>query len=237
MPPGGSRFCTNWPAQPGKLPLFLPEGQTLKVVPNRHLRYFLDVPAGTAIPDEVFAAGEALEYGRHDYAAASRWFSDLANGSNGAVRAGALLRKARNEFRRNESSSALAAYAEMARLGSVTIEGEPAELVERFVRLGMLSGTVLAAETSALVDDLESGRWPLSRTSDEYYRAGLARFTRVQAAAPLWEDSIAALLDTSRQAGMESGGTGDLGSRLSASAPGMALPGGRCCRWLSPAGR
>jgi signal transduction histidine kinase len=181
------------------------EGQTLKVVPNRHLRYFLDVPAGTAIPDEVFAAGEALEYGRHDYAAASRWFSDLANGSNGAVRAGALLRQARNEFRRNESSSALAAYAEMARLGSVTIEGEPAELVGRFVRLGMLSGTVLAAETSALVDDLESGRWPLSRTSYEYYRAGLARFTRVQATAPLWEDSIAALLDTSRQAGMESG--------------------------------
>ncbi len=189
----------------GEATAVLAEGRTLKLVPNRHLRYFPEIPAGADVPDQVFAAGEALEYAQHNYAAASRWFGHLANGSNGAVRAGALLRRARNELRRNESSAALASYAEMAQLGSVTIEGEPAELVARFTRLGLLNGSILETETSRLVDDLDSGRWPLSRTSYEFYRAGLARFTGVQPAAPLWEDSIAALIGTSRQAGMESG--------------------------------
>ncbi|HYO80935.1 MAG TPA: HAMP domain-containing sensor histidine kinase [Bryobacteraceae bacterium] len=181
------------------------EDQTFRLIPNRPLRYRPDKGFEAPITDSVFAPGEALEYERHDYSAAARWFVQLANRSHGAVRAGALLRAARNEVRQKRVSAALGLYSELAALGTVRLEADPAELVGRYARLALLPERTRVGEAASLALDLESGRWTLSRASYEYYRDELAPMTAVQAALPLWEDSIEGVVSASRQAGIESG--------------------------------
>jgi signal transduction histidine kinase len=180
-------------------------GNTLKLVPERKLRYVPDPPSSATAPDTAFAPGERLEYGRNDFDAASRWFRKLAAGSQGSVRAGALLRAARNDIKRNRPALALAAYNDLARVGSASVDGEPAELVARFARLGLLADPARRLDASALESDLEAARWPVSRTTYEYYRRGLQRFVDVQPITPVWEEAVETVLATSREPGMESG--------------------------------
>jgi signal transduction histidine kinase len=181
------------------------DGNALKLVPERTLRYLPDPPPFTPAADEAFASGESLEYSGRDFDAASRWFSDLAAHSQGPIRAGALLRAARNDIKRNQPALAVAAYDELARLGSVSVDGEPAELIARFARLGALTAAARGAEAFALASDLEAGRWQVSRTTYEYYRAGLERFVQLQRITPVWEEAVESLLAMSRDPGMESG--------------------------------
>jgi hypothetical protein len=155
--------------------------------------------------ETVFAAGETLEFGRHDYAAAALWFRKLARRSEGGVRAAALMRAARNFGKEKNTSGALAVWAELAALEGVSIEGEPASLVARFARLPLLASDPKRTEAELLMRDLQSGRFALSRTSYEFYADELSRMTGLQAPPPLWEEAAHALWSFSRSAGISSG--------------------------------
>ncbi len=185
--------------------VLLAQTGTLTLVPDRRLRYVPDPPHAAAIPDEKFAAGEMIEYTHHDYTGAARYFHDLANRSNGAERAEALLRAARNDIKAKRPALALAAYSELTSSGPELVDDEPIELTARFARLGLLGDPERGLEASALASDLERGRWPISHATYEYYRSALGRFTRIQPTIPLWEEATATLLTISRQPGMESG--------------------------------
>ena len=125
-----------------------------------------DVPE--VLADAEFAHGEALEHRNRDYAAAARWFGELAARSDGALRAGALLRTARNEVKRKEPARALTAYDELARMDAVMLDGEPAPLIARHARLQLLAAQSRPAEAAALLRDLESGEVAAFPTSYQY---------------------------------------------------------------------
>jgi len=63
--------------------------------PSGHLLYYPWLPARGEAPENVFAAGEAIEFQRNDPAGASAVFRELARAPDPAIRAGALLRLAR----------------------------------------------------------------------------------------------------------------------------------------------
>jgi signal transduction histidine kinase len=116
-----------------------------------------------------------------------------------------LLRAARNEVKQDHRAQALADYAELIRLGPVTVVHEPAELVGRYARLALLNEAQRSVEATSLMRDLEAARWPLSRESYSFYWDELMRIVHAEGAVPLWEESVSELASASRQDGMESG--------------------------------
>jgi signal transduction histidine kinase len=181
------------------------EGRELRLFPERGLRYIPEATSPEVLADAEFAHGEALEHRNRDYAAAARWFGELAARSDGTLRAGALLRTARNEVKRKQPARALRAYDELARMDAVMLDGEPAPLVARHARLQLLAAQSRPVEAAVLFGDLESGKWPLSRTSYQYYRNELVSVASLSAGVPLWEEAVHALASLSRAAGHESG--------------------------------
>jgi hypothetical protein len=105
------------------------DGRTLSLFPERNLRYVPDASSVSVPSDTAFAEGEVLEHQNRDSAAAARWFRELAARSAGAVRAGALLRAARNEVKRKGIARALTDYEALARMSTVLVDGEPAPLL------------------------------------------------------------------------------------------------------------
>ena len=175
------------------------DGASWKLFPDRRLRYLPDSGRPFATNDGVFAEGEALEHRQGNYAEAARWFRELASRSEGPLRAGALLRAARNEVKRQEPARARLLYEELAELGAVSLDGEPAALVAKYARLRLLDPDARMSAARELSQDLEAGRWLLSRASYRYYRDELARIAPSPSDEPLWEEAIGAVAVFSRQ--------------------------------------
>jgi len=125
---------------------------------------FQPVPAqDPEAPASVFAEGEALEFLQAQPQRAVAWYTKLAGNSNGAVRAGALVRLGRVLRRLGRDNESRAAYAELAGLTGVRVAGAPADLLARH-ELG-----------EPLRDDLLRGRWPLTRGQFEFYWGEVSR--------------------------------------------------------------
>jgi signal transduction histidine kinase len=174
------------------------EAGRVMLFPQRSLRYVPDPPPQTPIDDAVFSGGEALEFDRRDYASAARWFADLARHSNGEIRAGALIRAARNFTKQKDSGDALAAWSDLEKLGALSVNGEPCELVASFARLRLLGDRARQTEARQLMNNLEAARWPLSRASYEYYSGELSKLTGVQPLPPIWEESVHSIAELTR---------------------------------------
>ena len=125
----------------------------------------------TAPPGEagdMFEAGERLEFQQHDFKGAASAFHALASASDPSVRAGALLRLARNERRLGRYDDALQSYARLAGLPAAQVSGLPADLVARRARcvllaqLGATAKRELEREAHQLRADLLSVKWRLS---------------------------------------------------------------------------
>jgi hypothetical protein len=180
------------------------DDQSVTLFPVRVLRYVPDPPDGGLIDETVFAQGDALE--RHgDHAAAAQWFSELASRSATSVRAGALLRAARNDVRRKQPAHALIAYDELAQMRDVRIRREPAPLLARCERLPLLPWASRSTEAASIVRDLESGTWTLSRETYESYRDELEDVVSGDRAVPLWEEAVYAVRAASRATADRSG--------------------------------
>ncbi len=132
-------------------------------------------------PDSTFAPGEDLEFGKQDQPAAIQMFRRLGGSPDPAVRAGALMRLARNLSGAGRSREALAAYASLSEMDSVAISGVPAGLIGRYARCKLLEGakreTDLLSEARLLDTELRSGRWALTAPVYWLYAADAARWT------------------------------------------------------------
>jgi len=189
------RSCKTILLEPGLVTLF----------PAISLRYDPEPPSPPVIDNNVFGDGETLEFTRRDYQAAARWFVDLADRSKDAVRAGALIGAARNFTKQKDFGRALAAWSNVEQLGAVPANGEPCALVARFARLPLLGEQSRQTEARQPINDLESGRWRLSRTSDEYFSGELSKLTGIKPAPPAWEEAVYSIAQFARTEHIASG--------------------------------
>ena len=144
----------------------------VEAFPKDRLLYYPTLPPGEAEPAE-FNEGERIEFDVHDYLLAARMFRKLAASRNAAVRAGALLRSARNWKKAGNREEALLTYDQMAALHDVRIDGVPADLTARRARCALLQelgrAEELRDEARSLQADLLAARWVLDRgTFSEY---------------------------------------------------------------------
>lgn len=135
---------------------------------------FYPIRAGApSVPASTFAGVETLEFLREDYPRALAGLRPLVRSSDPLIRAGALLRLARVLRKSGQGREALATCEDLAKLGTVPVEGLPAELVARQARLALLERLErreeLAREASALYRDLQTGRWRLTRAEYGFY--------------------------------------------------------------------
>ena len=179
--------------------LVLFTGAGMEIWPERPLRYRpLSVPPPSV---ETFSAAEDLEFRVQDYGGAARAFHVLSESGAPSTRAEALLRAARNERKAGQLPTALATYAQLAAMGAILVQGEPAELVARHARLPLLPDTVRRQEAGDLWRDLDLGRWSLSRTSFEFYAGDLGRAMP----AAVWEETVAAFWEEWKRTDTEHG--------------------------------
>ena len=159
------------PAQDALLVMLRPEN--IEAFPGHRLVYYPVLAGLPEPPPSLFAMGEDLEFQRRDFARAGAVFREQARSEDPAIRAGALVRLGRNLRKAGQPTSALAAYEELARLGSAPVFGWPAELVARQQRCRLLGDLKrlpeLARETATLERDLDSGRWRLTQPAYFFY--------------------------------------------------------------------
>ena len=131
-----------------------------------------------AAAEDVLRKAEFVEFQKSDPLAAAALYRDAAHSRDSAVRAAALVRLGRSLRKAGRTGEALAAYSELAALGSTSVSGLPAELMAREGRCSAFaeSGTqdALRREAAALLRDLDTGRWRLTRSAYEF-RANEAR--------------------------------------------------------------
>ena len=140
--------------------------------PSHRLLYLPQAPVAPLEAAAAFQAGEALEFGAKDSRRAAEAFGALARTSDGPVRAGALLRLARNLRKLNRNREALGAYSELAAMTQVEVQGLPADLVGRRARCALLHDlgrSSYAEESRALAADLIAARWRIDRGTFEAY--------------------------------------------------------------------
>jgi signal transduction histidine kinase len=149
--------------------------------PPGRLLYYPTIPDGEEPPDSTFAPGEVLEYRQNDPAGAAEVFRRLSRSPDAGVRAGALLRLGRNLRKTGRHEEALQVYDELARLGTTSILGLPAELVARESRGTVLEeiGNRQDLRTEALLmrSALWSGRWNLLRPAWEFHEEEARRWS------------------------------------------------------------
>ena len=140
----------------------------LDAFPHGRLLYHPVAAPGFAAPEAVFDRGEELEHLRRDAPGAAAWFQELARKSPPPIRAGALIRAARNLRNFGAHEAALTAYAEATRLSGTAIGEVPTELFARWARCGLLAELgrtgQLRTEALELRELLLDGRWRITQT-------------------------------------------------------------------------
>jgi tetratricopeptide (TPR) repeat protein len=163
------------PDPPGDVLIVRLSPSGLDVYPPRRLLFRPQVAHAPQAPENVFKKGELSEYRNRDYAAAAAIFRRLARSADPLVRAGALVRLARNLRKAGRNNEALSVYEELAYLGSVPVGQDPAELVGLHARCALLyqmgKRKDIVDPALRLYNDLQTARWRLTRASYEYYTA------------------------------------------------------------------
>lgn len=149
------------------------DATSVLTVPRNALPYVPVTPRNPGTPD-VFSKIEAIEFGASNTNEAADRYRGLTRERDAQVRAGALLRLGRVLRRSKDFSGALVAYRELASSGDVWVEGMPAELAalqgRRATLTAMGDRENAARVTSGLVEQLDRGRWPLTRGLAEFHR-------------------------------------------------------------------
>ena len=154
--------------------------QAVDAYSRASLLYYPFLPPAKEPPASRFEAGEVLEFQQKDFARAIAVFRDLSHSKDPAVRAGALLRLARNLRKAQQPRAALDAYDELERMGAIPMGGLPADLLARYARCVLLDELKRTAEAEgearALYADLSNGRWKLTRSVYRYYAQETSRW-------------------------------------------------------------
>jgi signal transduction histidine kinase len=164
----------------------LPAGTILIVAGDEKLESFGDLPllfypelrTPREASNDALREAERLEFQKNDPLAAAALFRKVSRSPEPEVRAAGLVRLGRSLRKAGRAQEALDAYSELAALGATAVLGLPAELLAREARCSAFEASgksdELRREAGALLRDLESGRWHLTRSAYEF-RAGEAR--------------------------------------------------------------
>lgn len=167
---------TDWPA--GVVVVTFKDG-TVDVTPTGRVAYVPAVTPRREVPAETFRAAEILEFPRRDRRAAIAAYRRLTMSQDDAVRAGALLRLARNLNAAGEVDQALDAYAALGAINGVTESAVPVSLAAAWGRCAVLAehgrDSELRAEASRFDQQLRAGAW---RVAEPVYLAYIADAVR-----------------------------------------------------------
>lgn len=145
------------------------EGRNGRVTPHR-LAWLPDV--APVSPEPAFSAADRAEWSGDLTHSLNLLRTTLAD-SRPSVQGGALLRQARILRKSVRWPEALRIYGQLAGLGSILIEGLPAEAIAHQARFAILEqiGSTREArqEAAALGQGLAVGRWMLSEASFGFY--------------------------------------------------------------------
>jgi signal transduction histidine kinase len=159
------------PADDAVVVLFKPD--SVEAFPKGRLLYYPYLPEHQEAPESIFSRGETYEFQSRNYSKAIAAFQELLHSKDPMVRAGALLRIARNQRKAGQPEAAFASYRELAQFESVTLSGVPAGLVARRARCALLAELGreedLEQEAGELYTDLQNGRWELERSVYEIH--------------------------------------------------------------------
>lgn len=148
------------------------EAAGVRAFPSQRLLYRPALDATEDLDLQMFAIGEAYEFRGRDFDRAALYFQDLAESEDQQIRAGALLRLARNQRKAGRIEAALATYRRLESL-PVAIGGRPVELLARSARASLFDelrrNSLLGDEARRLASDLHSGRWPLTHAAYQHY--------------------------------------------------------------------
>jgi len=155
----------------GLIVVFRP--QAVDAYPSTALLYYPFQPAARDAPDNIFEAGEVAEFQQKDFAKAIAIFRELSRSEDPTVRAGALVRLARNLRKAQQPRAALDVYDQLEQMGATSVGGLPAELLARHARCTLLNelkrATEVKREAGLLYADLRSGQWKLDRGAFRFY--------------------------------------------------------------------
>ena len=165
-----------------------------RAYPKERVAYLPAVPALPEAGAGVFSQGEDLEFRGRDHAAAVRVFRELATSSDPAVRAGALLRLARNLRAIGRNEEAMEAYTRLSDMDGVSVAGLPAGIAGLYGRAKLLEQenrtSELSAEAQRLGHALQSGRWALTGPVYWLYSADAVRWSGVAAQSRTREEEM-----------------------------------------------
>ena len=154
---------------------------SFSAAPAGRLLYRPFVPVEREAAAAQFAEGETFEFQEGQPQAALERYRKLADSQDQAVRAGALLRMGRVLRRIGAAGEAAKIYGQLAAVAGVRMAGVPAELVGRHALCELLSRR---ADAEALLADLRTARWPLTKGQFEFYWSEAARLTGRAEAPP-----------------------------------------------------
>ncbi len=165
-----------------------------RAYPKERIAYLPAVPALPEAGAGVFSQGESLEFRRRDHAGAVRVFREMATSSDPAVRAGALLRLARNLRAIGRNEEAIEAYTRLSGIDEVSVAGVPAGIAGVYGRAKLFEQesrtTELSAEAQRLGHELQSGRWALTGPVYWLYSADAVRWSAVAAQSRTREEEM-----------------------------------------------
>ncbi len=168
---------------------------TVEVAPAGRLAYLPVPAAAVAIPADAFDETEAMEFGQKEFARVADAYQRLAEGANLEVRAGALVRLGRVLRKQGRWAEALKTYAELERMGTISVAGMPAGLVARAAHCSVLeeSGSPAGARRAAfaLWEELKAGKWVISKGTLETYLEELKTWAPDVALPAGWEEKAA----------------------------------------------
>ncbi|MBL8293982.1 MAG: hypothetical protein JNN08_19205, partial [Bryobacterales bacterium] len=154
--------------------------ERIGVFPGNGLLYYPIAPPSPEAPASLFAAAEELEFRRADHGAAAAALRTLSRSPDPAIRAGALIRLARNLRKSGQSEAALSAYAHAAGIRDAVVTGVPADLLAQWARCDLLErenrNAELAQEARALASYLLDGRWRITRATYEFHSEEVRRW-------------------------------------------------------------
>ena len=154
--------------------------QAVDAYPRAASLYYPFLPTAKEPPASMYEAGEVAEFQQKDFAKAIAVFRELSHSKDPAVRAGALLRLARNLRKAQQSRAALDIYDELDQMGATPVGGLPAELIARHARFTLLDElkrtTEVKREAELLYADLHNGRWKLDRGAYRFYTQETSRW-------------------------------------------------------------
>ena len=134
--------------------------------PRARLAYLPVVTSLHRVPAEQFRAAELLEFQSRNRAAAIAAYRHLAESPDARVRAGALLRLARNYASANRIDDARAAYAQLSVIDDIAEGDVPVGLAASWARCVLLerlgNDSALRDEAVRLQTDMLSGRWRIT---------------------------------------------------------------------------